>query len=688
MVSAYIFDLITASAKVVIWFWVIFILLPRQIFPSHVKGESRVWLDIVRMSFYTVILVHILVVFRMYDIFSLVGSYVLLYFFLLFIRPPIGLPLTDMERLLSRFVVFGADALEKKINYGEWISQKQHSLKAWIKERFTGSGRVLWWVALIIVLAISAYLRLHDTIRHAALPGDFYTPLSWLKGLTQNRLYEHGIYPSGAFALISAIKQFTLLDEEILLRVAQGLAGILTVTAIYHALRQWTGRRDGALIGAALYGIFAFAQILPGLPLYSDRALPTELALSFMLPTWIFLIRYFTERKNIWLGAAFQGTVLVFLIEPFIGAVTLAGWLFSAPTAIIYGRERVKKASHIALTAVSTILLGGLVYYFAYLGGIKSIDQMMATALRLWSQLIEGTTNSHGMLTPVGPVFLLALFTLPFLFLPAGNDRDLKLGARTGRVLAGLILLCVTVIFELRQLRWADYIVRLDIPVVASFLACTVLGLAFAVICSWIPVLRRSETSSPMTDQVRKWGGGVSWAGFGVTVTIILFLGIVFGPKFVLKSPLKAEYDMVPLKIYEIKKKHMVYSWTVVGSAELLPHLHGRGWYLNGEHFIKTYSPPETYRYDPKRTDIGIPTEHVYIVVEKKVFPAPSVYEKELSRVNMQPALNQWCMKYWLKHDNIEVYFENEDIIIYHIHQDGYAKKIPPYMKLKSQGFN
>ena len=190
MVSDYVLGLLAAAAKTVVWFWVIFILLPRQIFPAPrqgralmvrqthhsglSKGESRLWADVVRMGFYTTIIVHILVLIGVYDLFSLMTSYALLYLLLLFLRPE-GLPLTDMERLVHRAKAFVMDVLERRVNYDELVKRRRDDSKAWIGRQVPARDQILWGLALLWVLLVSIYLRLYEALTHAALTPAFYS---------------------------------------------------------------------------------------------------------------------------------------------------------------------------------------------------------------------------------------------------------------------------------------------------------------------------------------------------------------------------------------------------------------------------------------------------------------------------------------------------------------------------------
>ncbi len=667
MVTGYVLSLLVAVAKVVVWFWVIFVVLPRQVFPAPRQGESRLWADVVRMGFYTIIIVHILVLTGVYDLFSLMISYALLYLLHLFLRPQ-GLPLTDVERLFTRFVVFGMDALERRVSYGELARRRWEDFKAWGRQQVPSRDQILWGLALLWVLLVSVYLRLYEALTHAALTPTFYSHLRWLKALTRKELYVDGIYPYGAFTLASALQQFAFLDEAVLLRVTQALTGGLTVAAIYFAVRHFSGRRDAALLGASLYGIFAFGQVLPGLPLYPNEALPLEMALAFLLPTWVFLTRYLAERKGMWLGLAFQGTVTVFLIHPFVGAVALAGWVLAMPAAFIYGRWRAQGTPQMTLAAAGAVVLGNVFYLIGQLGGKEWVKGSLALTAQIWGRWFEEVAKRPQPVVAETPLFFVALFAIPLLFFPGGDDDagGSRYSTRTGRVTLALALFAATLLFEAGQLGWAELFARRLTATIASLLACAVLGVAYGMIASWAAALGRHLGETRFFGKNLVSLPGPSLVSLGATV-LILAIMLAASPRLVVKGASKGEYDTVALKIYDIKQEHLAYTWTIVGTTEVLPHILGRGWYLNADYFLQNYSP-ETYRYDPKEPALSVPTEYVYIVVEKNVFAAPSTAKNLIKRAMTEQALWDWCRTYERLHDNMAVYYEDNDIVIYRIH--------------------
>ena len=659
MASDYVLNLLVAAAKVAIWFWVIFVLLPRWLFPAPRREHGGAWAGVVRMGFYTIIVVHVLVLVGVYDLFSLILGYVALYLFYLLLQPA-GLPRAAVEDLFTRSVVFGLDALEGRVQYREWARRRWDEFRGRMERQLPTLDQVPWGVALLWVLLTSIYLRLYEALHHAAFSPTFYTHLRWLKSLTRRELYVDGISPYGAFALLSGLKLVAFLDESLLLQVAQGLAGGLTAAAVYFAIRHFSGRRSAALLGASLYGIFSFGQILPGLPLYPNEALPLELALAFLLPSWVFLARYLTEQKSAWLGLAFQGTATAFLIHPFVGAAALAGWALALLAGLACGRWRGRGALRVALAAGGVLVVGNIFYLVGLLGGKAWDVDIPALTLRtgdLWLRQADCLAR----LASQAPVLLAALFAAPLLFLPGGDDASAgRRGARAGRVTLGLaFLVAVAVLLASGQSRWGGWLAGRPAATLVSLLACAVLGAAYGALVSWVAAL--GKRLEPLIPALRSpiWGLGAA--------IVILAVLLVASPRLVVKGACKAEYDVTALQIRRIKQDHLAYTWTIVGPGEVLPHILGQGWYLNGDYFLQNYAP-ETYHYDPDEPELSIPTEHVFIVVEKKVYAASHTADALRQRVAMERGMWDWCRAYERSHDNMSIYYEDENIVIYHIH--------------------
>ena len=75
--------------------------------------------------------------------------------------------------------------------------------------------------------------------------------------------------------------------------------------------------------------------------------------------------------------------------------------------------------------------------------------------------------------------------------------------------------------------------------------------------------------------------------------------------------------------------------------------------------------------------DLPIPTKDVYIYVEKQTYHPPSLpgelglteefYRNYDKRDRIMQTTENWAEAYMLSHSNMDVYYEDDEIIIYHL---------------------
>jgi len=120
----------------------------------------------------------------------------------------------------------------------------------------------------------------------------------------------------------------------------------------------------------------------------------------------------------------------------------------------------------------------------------------------------------------------------------------------------------------------------------------------------------------------------------------------------------------------------------VAAPVEQLAETLGLGGHEDLAGFVEKYrsqvSSPEFFFQDAR--------EDLFIYVEKKPFqmfsrepetvsfsvlkdPVYRNYRSPGGRASLEAAAEQLCERYWQYHPNVDVFFENEDPRIYHIHQ-------------------
>lgn len=653
--SNYQWGIVWAAAKMIVWFLVLFVLVARQIFVAPEKQSDRAWADITRMAFATMLIVHVLVLVRIYDLFALVGAYILLYLVLLAFRPQ-GLPVNELEKAFTRLMLFVMDALEGRVDYKGLYERQKRQLRERLSGWLPTRDRLLWDIAFLWLLACAVFIRLYSTMLQAAPSPRFYTHLSWLKAVDHNDLFTGGLFPYGAYALVSALNKFAMIDAGLMLRVAGGLGGVLVAVTAYSTVSGLSGRRGGALIAGTLYGVLAFGGLLPGLPLTSIEVIPTEIALAFLLPTCGFLAGYVLKKDSFYLLLFLQGLASIFLIQPFVGCLALLSIVVGVPLALLVRGRRLVGAGGIVAAAVVAVLIGCLFYVIAFAGGVSAPSD----SVTLWN-LIGMKDEDSTLLPPALTILcLVALASIPLLIIPAGREKEDESRARIGSLFFGLYLLALTGLYLSPAIGWPDLFSNRVTGAALSLVVCAVLGLAWGQIECWLAALwrllsRREETA-----------GVGSFVGMAVTVLLLVVL-LSATPRLLVSGPPAVEYGSAVQVIFTIKSQFLPYSWTLITSPEALPQIVGSGWYLENNYFLANYSP-DTYRYDPKQEKLSVPTDHVFIFVEKQVLATSSTSGDLAKREETQQKLMDWCNRYRQKHGDMDTYYEDANIVVYHIY--------------------
>src|SRR6266705_806508 len=142
------------------------------------------------------------------------------------------------------------------------------------------------------------------------------------------------------------------------------------------------------------------------------------------------------------------------------------------------------------------------------------------------------------------------------------------------------------------------------------------------------------------------------------------------------------EYETAARATQEIAYRFPRQTWVVAAPVEQLAETFGLGGHEDLAGFVEKYrsqvSSPE-FRFQDAREDL-------FIYVEKKPFqifprepetvsfsvladPTYRNYRSPGGRASLEAAAQQLCESYRQYHSNIDVFFENEVLRIYHIHQ-------------------
>jgi len=674
--SGYTVDALVALFRLILWFLILFVWLPRRLFPAApAQPWTRFLFDhVVRMSFATILIVHMLAFLHLYDLASLIASFFMVHLgYLVWVR---RIPMRETARhLWTGLVTSLLDVLEMRVHLRRWLRVQVDATQQHLVASLP-SGTDRWWAGVFgIVLGISGYLRLSDAFRHPApAPWDYYLHLLWLKELGINRLYVDGVYPYGSHALFEVLHRFTALDEALMLRLLPGLIGTLIVAAIYWGVVRLTQRRGPALIAAALYGVFAYAGWLPlRLDLQGD-VLAVDVALVFLVPTFVFLTEALHPRSSAPAPSGapapwplFQGMACLFLIHPFVGLLALVGAGGAALATLVLERRggTWRRVVHILGTALAGALLGTLPMLIGFAlgkdlhrGPLRWDVQFLGTALRqAWFPPPE--------LAP-RPTLLLGLAIAGALFLLLHS-----LLATPPSPFATFLLL-LAILFQPGRFRLPELLLPAQVARVLDPILCVVVGLTLHR--AWELLGQGIRREIMLCAPWRDWSPppignpNLAWGELGATALGLTALLFVASPLSVPALP-RREYDVSVLQLYRIKREFPTYQWTVVGFPEALPQIYGRGFFVANEVFLERYRP-ETWRFDPRRPELAIPTPHVCIFVERRPFVAPEMTPVEAARRDaIAPQLRAWVERYRTLRSDITLYYQDRVLAVYHIYR-------------------
>jgi len=704
----YTANALVALIRLTLWFLILFVWLPRRLFPATpARPWTRFFFDhVVRMAFATIVIVHVLAFLHLYDLFSLIVSFIVLHLGYLVGVCHISLRAT-LQRLWTSFVAFALDVLEMRVRIDRWLRTRLDAAQQHLATSLP-HGMDRWWAgAFGLVLGASAYLRLRDAFRHPApAPWDYYLHLLWLKGLGINRLYVDGVYPYGGHALFEVLHRFTVLDEALMTRFAPGLAGTLLVAAIYWSVMRLVGHRGPALIAAALYGIFTYAGWLPlRLDLQGD-VLTVDVALIFLLPTFVFLTEALHPNTHApqpsnsptpWL--LFQGMACLFLIHPFVGALALLGTGGAVLATMVLDHHG--GTSRRVARALGATLAGALLGTLPMLLGLAMGKPLHRGPLR-WDIHFLGAALRQTWFPPAEPsprpTFLLELAiagALLLLLLPDRGEgqgkfqiRHLPLATRHSPL--AIFLLLLAILFQPDRFGMPELLLPAQVARVLAPVLCVVMGLALYRV--WVLLGAFSHAFAPpfsrglvkegirirhmATSLTSREGWHIPPIGnpnrehaeFGATVLALTTMFLLASPLTVPALP-RREYDATTLQLYRIKQQFPTYRWTVVGFPEALPQVYGRGFFVENEIFLERYRP-ETWRFDPRRPELAIPTPHVFIFVERHPFAAPGMTVEEVARRDaIAQRLQTWVERYQALHDDMRLYYQDQVLAVYHIYR-------------------
>ena len=533
------------------------------------------------------------------------------------------------------------------------------------------------------VFAWSLWTRLELAARFATLGAPrSYVMLTWTKTLLAQSIYPDGVYPAGqAFFLALIGKATPGIDTYEVVRFVGPLQGALLVAGLYYAVVRLSRSVGAAMVAATAFGVFGTAYLWHEPWVNQTVVRAPELGLVVILFVLPSLVLSVTEGGNghlLTVGAAALGTAL---IHPVPAALLLVVAVAISVGAGIVARPPLRQAARVV-----PVVAGGLV-----LGQVPPL-----LAVLLGKGVHRGLDNPYGWVTREGSVTESLIGTLgtsevghtPFSYaVAAGLVLALVVAltaARRGRPrlagqLAGLVAAGATGIL-LYDVRWTGLADNhlLVLGNLTGVLLALALGAAAAGLFTGLEMLPGVAI-----------GGVVPRLATYTVLGAVLAVAVIYPQPRFERTREESEYEAMAAVTREIMQSNEAFGYTIIGTPQQAQAVAGSGsfvqlWVFARDVTLRDARDPGFVVPDVSSLlfarDLGetlpIPTQNIYLFVEKNPFPVveqPPVgpseeyyYDRE-KRGRIMALVYAWAEYYRHYHTDMDVYYEDENVIVYRI---------------------
>lgn len=618
--------------------------LPAIIFP--VSGDNlleRLFSRFIRMIAIAIVIGYILTALKLYEGVSLFFVCIVA---VIISRLPSNSRKESFSNMRTNLLVRLFDFLEDRFHpyqlFRQYLSQQRVVIKN--KMRISKSPvQILQTVLLLSVLAYSAYLRFYDTLRHAAPSmSDAYVTLAWMKYIEGKMLFYDGIYPQGFYIFLSLLHELASNDALYVMKYTGPLDGVLITIGIYLFVTKVTGRKLPGIVSAFIYGVLG--GVLPAGWDRQGSTLPQEFGLVFLLPAWYYANAFLQTHKKSYLWTTVAAIAVIGLVHTLVFAFVWLG-LFCLVCAylLLDYKKTIHSARYLIITGIVMSVLAAIPVPIAWLFGKRFHGASL--------EFLVGAnqTIKIPILTAIDQIAVVGIVL--FLFISLWKKKK-----------AGLDLVMPLFIFFLGVLSFLMYVIigpmsgNLLLAVRSSVLWSVVAAIGIG---SGVEALLRIIPSKQSTPRLS-----------GTIIALSLMVLAIMYYKPIPSLPYKMQYDAEINQYLRITNEFSSAGWTLVSHDEGYDLALGKGWHINLRDFLTWYDPQKAKLVrNVNGKEEPLITKELFIFNQKKLFVVDIIgLEKMMDqRLKDYEELELWIVKYKEYHNDLSVYYEDSDIIIYHL---------------------
>ncbi len=640
--------IVSSIVRIVLSFLVGYVALPAMLF-GRMRWDDELEDFYARVGLgvaFHVVVVYVLAATKLYELPSLALTYLVVWA----VRLRKTYPAARMREMRRRAATAAFDVFDGLVKVGDalrrYSATRLEALMGVLLRITADLPSVTLSSSSLLVLAQAVYLRFYDAVRNAAPSlSDAYVTLAWMKYINNRILFHDGVYPHGFHIFLSTISKISAASPLLVLKYAGPFDSLLIVLSIYFAGRSLSRRTTGGIAAALAY--VALTRFLPYEYARQASTNSQEFALIFLLPCVVFALKYLQTSKRQYLLATVACLAVTGLTHAFVALFAAIGIAAASLASVLTGPRR--------LVRLPDLLKGGVIA-----GALSAAPLLAAAALGIGmheSSLAFALGAADSPPPPVTP-FVLAAFVAALIGI-AGSFFRRKDPLAVPGALAGLLLLLAAVILHQAPrlgLRWQALNLR------SGEFAAVAMSVAYGL--GWAYLLPYPA------------GGRGLYPRFLRLVTAALTLAAVAAVPIWAKptpaSPYKMQYNSWVEQYLRIASEYRPTEWLIVSDQEGYALAYGQGWHLMVGDFLDYVSPdrPELV-YDVPGGASAIEHPHVFIFHER----VPYWVDHELvikmipERTEEERRLVEWVERYRAAHDNLSVFYEDKDIVVWVITQ-------------------
>jgi len=659
---------------------VVLVALPRLIFSlDRIPGTflDRTMAGVVYMSALTIAAMYVLGTVGMLEMLGLVAAWGGAWWFNKGRR---------RKRRFSSVVERTLEASDRVERHGaaRFASSRAGELRSTTRRRVVGFwGRrprglaMLTSLAILGVLSVAAAMRFSRALGHLDLvPQDSFLALSWTTFLNKGRVLADGTYPQGTYMWTSMLSRFYPFGVYNFTRWVGPMMNVLELVVLYWVVSRTTRNRAAGLLALAVFGLFAGHPALLVDWTRQIGAMSQEFALAFALISLLCGARYMAGRRDHDLALAGCALFVAATSNTLVVPMMALGYAVILTVGLVTGGWDRRSFVRIVAMGLGTLLAANLYFILGALRGIplnESFDLYRPSNQVTLDPAPPTTADQpeRGRELEGNPIYQLgaigaSIGVLGGVILLRRRPEEgrvvlaVSLTSFTAMILFDLFLYRSGLLFRVRQ-GWIT--AELMVVGIGAGIGAPALLLADAV----------ERSRAGRWTQARRWS--TPGALEGVALAVVAVTVLVLYPQYSAAARVAGPsgYPQASKVAIEVLGRSLPLTFTFVGVSEQYQEALDKGFFTEAWVFARDITMREAR--DPGY-ELPIPTESVYIFVEKVPFGGPQAapvgptqeyYRDQEKRTRMMARIRIWCDAYRASHHDMTTYYEDRELVVFRI---------------------